>query len=444
LSHLEMSHLKLSREERSFAIAGGTFVTMDDGRPVAEGTLVVRDGRIEAIGEVDPREYEGLPVIDGRRKLFMPGLVNTHGHAAMSLLRGYADDLALQVWLEEKMWPNEAKFTAEDVRWGTLLAIVEMVKGGTTCFVDMYDHMDEVAGAVEQSGMRACLARGMIGHVPPKVQKAKLAEGRAFAENWHGKAEGRITAMMSPHAAYTCPPEFIRQVVDIAHELDLPIHTHMSETLKEVLDNERQYGLRPVAHLEKLGVFSRPCLVAHGVHLTDEEIDVLKRYDVRVSHNPGSNLKLASGIAPVPALLRAGVKVSLGTDSAASNNNLDMFEEIRLAALLHKGVSGDPTAVPAREALKMGTVYGAESIWLEDVGRLAPGMKADIIALDMDQPHFLPKTDFISHIVYCASAHDVTDVWVDGRRIVRDRELLTLDEERIKHEFSRCFRRLMG
>jgi len=429
---------------RSFAIVGGIYMTMDDERPVAEGTLVVSGGRIQAIGNVDPRSYEGLPVIDGRRRLYMPGLVNTHGHAAMSLLRGYADDLALQVWLEEKMWPKEAKFTAEDVRWGTLLAIAEMLKGGTTCFVDMYDHMDEVARAVEESGMRACLARGMIGHAPPDVQKAKLAEAKTFAETWHGQADGRIAAMMAPHAAYTCPPEFIRRVVETAHELDLPIHTHMSETRREVEDNERQYGLRPVAHLERLGVFSRPCLVAHAVHLTDEEIGMLKRHDVRVSHNPGSNLKLASGIAPVPALLGAGVKVSLGTDSAASNNNLDMFEEIRLAALLHKGASGDPTAVPAREALKMGTRYGAESIWLKDVGMLKPGMKADLIALDIDQPHFLPRTDYISHIVYCASARDVTDVWVEGRQLVRNRELVTLDEERIKWEFSRCHERLMG
>lgn len=428
-----------------FAIRNGSFITMDEARPFLEGTMIVDQGRIVALEEHIPEaDLQGYPIIDGRHRLYMPGFVNTHGHAAMSLLRGYADDLTLQVWLEEKMWPNEAKFTSADVRAGTLLSIVEMIRSGTTCFVDMYDHMDEVALAVEQSGMRACLARGMIGFAPPDVAEAKLVEGRTFAKNWHGQANGRITTMMSPHAPYTCPPDFIRRVVEIAHELDLPIHTHMSETVKEVLDNEKQYGARPVAHLEQLGVFTRPCLVAHGVHLDDAEIETLAKYDVRVSHNPGSNLKLASGVARVRELQAAGVLVSLGTDSSASNNNLDMLEEVRLAALLHKGVSGDPTAVPAADALRMGTLDGAKSIWLDDVGALRPGMKADFIALDTDQAHFFPRTDLVSHVVYAASAKDVTDVWVDGVRLMENGTLTTIDEEKIKREAQGCYERLMS
>ncbi len=220
--------------------------------------------------------------------------------------------------------------------------------------------------------------------------------------------------MMAPHAPYTCPPDYIERFVQAAHDLDLPIHTHMSETVKEVAASVEQYGLRPVAHLEKLGVFTRPTLVAHAVHLNDEEIDTLARHNVHVSHNPGSNLKLASGIARVPELLKAGVLVSLGTDSSASNNNLDMLEEIRLAALLHKGVSGDPTAVPAFQALALGTVNGAKSLWLDGVGTLEEGCKADFIAIDVDQPHFFPRTDYISHIVYSALSKDVTDVCIDG------------------------------
>jgi 5-methylthioadenosine/S-adenosylhomocysteine deaminase len=361
----------------------------------------------------------------------------------MSLLRGIGDDLALQVWLQEKMWPNEAKFTAEDVRWGTLLSVLEMIKGGTTTFVDMYDHMDEVALAVEQSGMRGCLTRGVIGLCSSEVQDAKLKEAVRFAKDWHGQADGRITTMLAPHAPYTCPPDYIVRFVEAAHELNLPIHTHMSETAREVAENQEQYGLRPVAHLEKLGVFSRPCLVAHGVHLTDEEIGILAQYDVRVSHNPGSNLKLASGIAPVPELLRAGVKVSLGTDSSASNNNLDMFEEMRLAALLHKGTSGDPTAIPASTAFRMGTSEGARSIWLNDTGALKVGYKADVIALDIDRPHFYPKSNFLSHVVYSASAQDVTDVCVNGKWIVRGGACLTLDEEKIKAEFALRYQKLM-
>jgi 5-methylthioadenosine/S-adenosylhomocysteine deaminase len=360
----------------------------------------------------------------------------------MSLLRGFGDDLALQVWLQEKMWPMEAKFTADDVFWGTSLSVLEMLKGGTTTFVDMYDHMDQVAKVVQDSGMRGVLTRGVIGLCPPEVQKQKLDEAIAFAKDWHGQAEGRITTMISPHAPYTCPPDFIEKFVQAAHDLNLPIHTHMSETAAEVQQNVNDYGQRPVAHLEKLGVFSRPTLVAHAVHLTDEEIEILAKHDVAVSHNPGSNLKLASGVARVPELLKAGVTVSLGTDGPASNNNLDMFEEMRLAALIHKGVSGDPTAIPAAEALRMGTEYGARSAFLDNVGRLAVGMKADMIALDTDQAHFLPRTDYISHSIYSASAKDVEHVWVDGKQVVKHGSCLTLDEERIRREAQRSFERL--
>lgn len=424
-------------------IKNASIVTMDDENATLTGNMVIENDMITYIGNEIPEPLEYYTeVIDATNKVIMPGLVNTHNHAAMSLLRGYADDLNLQVWLQDKMWPMEGKFTAEDVQWGTSLSVIEMLKGGTTSFVDMYDHMNVVASVVEQSGMRGCLTRGVIGLAPPDVQKAKLEDAKEFAKTWHKKANGRITTMMSPHAPYTCPPDYIEKIVQAAHDLDLPIHTHMSETIAEVMDNVKQYGERPVTHLQKLGVFTRPTLLAHAVHLTDEEISILKQYDVRVSHNPGSNLKLASGIARVPELLRAGVKVSLGTDSSASNNNLDMFEEMRLAALLHKGISGDPTAVPATEALKMATLYGAQSIWLENTGMLKVGMKADFIAIDVDQPHFYPKANFSSHLVYSASAKDVTDVWVNGKRLVQGGECITLDEEKVKYEFSNCYDRL--
>jgi 5-methylthioadenosine/S-adenosylhomocysteine deaminase len=424
-------------------IKNGIFITMDETNPVIQGYMTFEGTKILTITEELPAPLDTYDeVIDGNHRLYMPGLVNTHGHAAMSLLRGYGDDLALQVWLQEKMWPMEAKFTAHDVRYGALLSIVEMLKGGTTSFVDMYDHMNEVAQAVEQSGMRGCLTRGVIGLCSADEQQTKLREAKQFVQDWHGKANGRITTMLAPHAPYTCPPEFIALFVEASAELNVPLHTHMSETQREVADNVEQYGLRPVAHLEKTGFFSRPSLLAHAVHLTDEEIDILARYDVRVSHNPGSNLKLASGIARVVDLQKAGVLVSLGTDGAASNNNLDMFEEIRLAALIHKGVSGDPTAVPAAAALKMGTLDGARSIWLDKVGSLQPGSKADFIAIDIDQAHFLPRSNFISHLVYSASAKDVTDVWVDGQCLVRAGKCLTLDEEKIKREFELSFARL--
>ncbi|KOR88818.1 amidohydrolase [Paenibacillus solani] len=423
-------------------VKNGTFAVLEEGRPVLRGYMVVENDRITYLGEEKPVVEEGTEIIDGTHLFFLPGLVNTHGHAAMSLLRGYGDDLALQVWLQEKMWPMEAKFTADDVYWGTSLSVLEMIKGGTTTFVDMYDHMDQVARVVEDSGMRGVLTRGVIGLCPPEVQQQKLDEAVAFAKDWHGQADGRITTMISPHAPYTCPPDFIEKFVLASHDLNLPMHTHMSETKAEVAQNVNDYGLRPVAHLEKLGMFSRPTLLAHAVHLTDEEIEILAKHGVAVSHNPGSNLKLASGIARVPELLKAGVTVSLGTDGPASNNNLDMFEEMRLAALIHKGVSGDPTAIPASEALRMGTAYGAQSVFLNDIGSLSVGMKADIVALDTDQAHFLPRTDYISHAIYSASAKDVEHVWIDGKQVVKHGASLTLDEERIRRETQMAFERL--
>lgn len=420
-------------------IKGGRFLIPGTDEPVLNGYMTIEDDLITYIGKEEPLMEDDVQVVDGSRLLFMPGLVNTHGHAAMSLLRGYGDDLALQVWLQEKMWPMEAKFTGEDVYWGTSLSVLEMLKGGTTTFLDMYDHMDRVAEVVELSGIRSVLMRGVIGLCPEEVQNHKLAEAISFARNWHGKADGRITTMISPHAPYTCPPDFFVKFVQAAHDLDLPMHTHMSETKREVEQNVVDYGLRPVAHLEKLGMFTRPSIVAHGVHLNDEEIEILARHDVGVSHNPGSNLKLASGVARVTDLLKAGVKVSLGTDGAASNNNLDMFEEMRLAALIHKGVSGDPTAVPAPEALRIATEYGAKSIFLSDVGRLAVGMKADFIAIDIDQPHLLPHTDLLSHAVYSASAKDVEHVWVNGKQVVKHGECVTLDEEAIRRKAQESF-----
>lgn len=427
-------------------IENGLFITMDDENPSFKGHMVITGDRITYIGTAAPEQLsEAVQKIDGSKLAFMPGLINTHGHAAMSLLRGYSDDQNLQVWLEQKMWPMEGKYVDKDTRAGSALAIVEMLRSGTTAFVDMYDRMDQVAQMVEQSGIRGVLTRGVIGLCPTDVQEAKLTEAIAFARDWNGKADGRITTMISPHAPYTCPPEYIERFVQAAHDYNLPLHTHMSETLAEVEQNVRDYGLRPVEHLDRLGFFSRPALVAHAVHLNEAEIELLAAKGVAVSHNPVSNLKLASGIARVPELLRAGVTVSLGTDSVASNNNLDLFEEIRFAALLHKGVSGDPTAIPASEALKLGTIYGAKSIWQEDqLGSLKVGKKADFIAIDIEQPHFYPKTDIMSHLVYSGSGRDVRHVWIDGRQVLKNGECTLLDEEKIRYEAQASFDRLLN
>lgn len=343
------------------------------------------------------------------------------------------------------MWPMEAKYVDADTRAGSALAIVEMLRTGTTAFVDMYDRMDQVAAMAEQAGIRGILTRGVIGLCSEEEQKAKLNDAITFAKNWNGKADGRISTMLSPHAPYTCPPAYIEKFVEAAHELGLPLHTHMSETIAEVEQNVRDYGTRPVEHLDRLGFFSRPSLVAHAVHLNDAEIELLAERGVSVSHNPVSNLKLASGVARLPELMKAGVKVSLGTDSVASNNNLDLFEEIRFSALLHKGVSGDPTAIPAWEALKLGTTYGAHAVWQGDTfGKLKAGFKADFIAIDLDQPHFYPLTDIVSHLVYAGTGRDVKHVWVDGRQVVKSGVCTFMDEEKIRYEAAASFERLLN
>jgi len=426
-------------------IENGLFITMDEGSPALRGHMVITDDRITYIGESASANIQSdAERIDGSKLAFMPGLVNTHGHAAMSLLRGYSDDEKLQIWLEQKMWPMEGKYEDKDAYAGGALAVVEMLKSGTTMFVDMYDRMDILAQIVEQSGIRGMLTRGVIGLCPEEVQKAKLAEAIAFAKDWNGKANGRISTMISPHAPYTCPPDYIEKFVQAAHDYNLPLHTHMSETIAEVEQNVRDYGVRPVEHLDRLGFFTRPALLAHAVHLTDSEIELLAERGASVSHNPVSNLKLASGIARLPEMLKAGIKVGLGTDSVASNNNLDLFEEIRFAALLHKGVTGDPTAIPAMQALRLGTIDGARSIWQTDIGCLRAGMKADFIAIDLEQPHFYPKTDIASHLVYAGTGRDVVHVWVDGKQVVRNRECTMLDEEKIRSEAQSSFERLLN
>lgn len=421
-----------------------TVITVNENNEVImDGAVAFEDGKITYVGPT-PEDLSGYDeVLDQKGDYVLPGLINTHGHAGMSLLRGYADDLPLQQWLEEKMWPLEAQFTADHVKWGTHLSLIEMIRTGTTTFVDMYDHMDEVAKSVDASGMRARLCRGMIGLCSEEERQAKLEDATRFAKDWNNQANGRITTMMAPHAPYTCSPEFIAQIIEKADELSVPLHIHMSETAFEVAQNERDYGLRPVAHLEKLGMFSRPTLLAHAVHLTDEEIDVLAKYQVKVSHNVISNLKLASGVAPVPKMLAKGVSVSLGTDSSASNNNLNLFEELRLAAILHKGVNNDPVAVPADTALRMATILGADGVFQADtLGSIEVGKQADLIVLDSHQAHFHPAHEPVSHVVYAANGRDVKDTIVAGTFLMCNRELLTIDEEKAIFEANRLFQQL--
>ena len=400
-----------------------------------EGSIGIFQDKIEWIGLKVPEGWVPNHIISGKDKLALPGFVNTHNHAAMVLLRSYADDLVLQEWLEKKIWPIEAKLIGEDVYWGTQLAVLEMLRSGTTTFADMYFFMDEVAKVVEESGIRASLSRGITSFLNDGDKK--LRESEEFFKEWHGKGDGRIEVWHGPHAPYTCSPDFLKEVVSSARSLGMKIHIHLSETQKEVDDCVKQYGMSPIELMDSIGMFDIHTLAAHCVHLTENDMEIIAKKNVQVAHNPGSNLKLASGIAPVPQLLSKGANVALGTDGASSNNNLDMLEEMRYAALLHKNNSGDPTIISAAQALQMGTKNGAQALGLENVGALGVGEKADIVLFNTQEAHWFPKYNMISTLIYSAQSSDVNDVIVNGKILVKNKEALTLDHERIFFEVSK-------
>jgi 5-methylthioadenosine/S-adenosylhomocysteine deaminase len=422
----------------------GTIITCNKDHEVIENGAVGFDGKkITYVGK-NPEDASGYEEkIDLKGNFVLPGLINTHGHSPMSLLRGYADDLPLQTWLEEKIWPQEEKYTPEHAKWGANLSILEMIRTGTTTFVDMYDNMDEVAKAVDEAGIRGVLCRGVIGFGSEELRQSKLNEAAKFAGSWNHKADGRITTMLSPHSPYTCSPGYISQIIEKSDELDVPLHTHMSETKYEVDMNIKEYGATPVAHLDKLGFFDRPALVAHAVHVNENDLEILAAKDVKVSHNIISNLKLGSGISPVGKMLEKGITVSLGTDSVASNNNLDLFEELKAAATIHKGITQDATAVTAEEALKMATIQGAAAVWLDErIGSIEIGKDADFIVVDTNQPFYYPRHNPVSHLVYSGSGRDVKDVYVQGKQLLANRQFTTLDEERILFEANRMLKML--
>ncbi|MGB9857926.1 MAG: amidohydrolase [Dictyoglomaceae bacterium] len=403
---------------------------LKDEEVISEINILIKNDRIEYIGKEVPKDFDY--VINGKDKIVMPGLVNTHTHLAMTLFRGFADDLPLKEWLETKIWPYEARLTAEDVYWGSLLGALEMIKSGTIAFADMYFYMDEVAKVVEESGLKANLSWGMIATLGDEDKRLK--ESLNFAERWHKSCNGRILVSLAPHAPYTCPPKFLEKVIDKAIQYNLGIHTHLAETEGEVKEIKERYGETPIRLMEKIGLFNVPTISAHCVFVDSEEIDILAERKVGVAHNPQSNLKLASGIAPLKEMIKKGVKVGLGTDGPSSNNNLDMWEEIRLSAILHKGCTKDPTAIPAVLALKMATKNGMEILGWTDSGSIEVGKKADLILIDFKKPHFFPRFNLISHLVYSANSSDVDTVIVDGKILMEKREVKTLDEERIIFE----------
>jgi 5-methylthioadenosine/S-adenosylhomocysteine deaminase len=415
-------------------VLNGTLLTMDSrGTQFKNGAVAIEGEKIVALGSADDfSSWNVSRIIDAHGGIIMPGLVNAHTHAAMTCFRGLADDLPLMTWLNDYIFPAEAKLDYEKVYCGALLACAEMIISGTTCFCDMYLFEDAVASAAKHAGIRAVV--GEVLYDFPSPNYGPIENGFAYTEmlieKW--KNDPLITIAVEPHSPYLCSPDLLKRAFSLAEKNNIPLVIHVSETESEVQKSKKKHGLTPVGLLADLDVLSPNLLACHCVVLTDEDISLLQRFDVKVSHNPESNMKLASGIAPIPELLKEGICVGLGTDGCASNNNLDIFLEMDTAAKLHKVNSFDPTVMDANTVLKMSTIDGARSLGLDDItGSLEPGKRADVIIIDTHKPHLTPMYNPISHLVYAVKGSDVATSIINGKVVMEDGELLTLKLEDI-------------
>lgn len=422
-------------------IKGATILTMKGEEPFV-GDILIKDDRIADIQSII--NVEADEVIHGEGMAAMPGLINAHQHTPMSLLRGFSDDLKLMDWLDKRMLPAEARMTPEDIYWGAKLAMAEMIKSGTTAFADMYVHMNEIAMAVEEIGMRASLTRGLVFLEDDGGRR--LSEAMDLIQRWNGKAEGRITTMLGPHSPYTVPPQHFKEVIELAVQSNIPIHTHLAETIEEVIKIREKYNQTPTEYLYQLGLFEKAhVLLAHSVHLNRRDIAYLQGLRGGVSHNPVSNLKLGCGIAPITDMAEQGITVGLGTDGAGSATTLDMFEEIRAAAWLQKLDYGDPAKLPAMDVLRMATTGSAELMNIsQEVGTLETGKKADIILIDLRKPHLQPVHSLHSLLAYCANGADVDTTIVNGQVLMQGRQLLTINEEELLQEAAIRAKRIVG
>jgi 5-methylthioadenosine/S-adenosylhomocysteine deaminase len=421
------------RRQVDLIVEGAQMVTMDPERPlILDGAVAIDAGAIVAVATraAIHRDYEGRQVIGGKDRVLMPGLVNGHTHAAMVLFRGLADDLDLMTWLTKVIFPMEGRFVdAEFVAAGVRLACWEFIRGGTTTIVDMYFYPEVSANELEGCGLRAILGAPMIDYPSPgfKGWDDSFAAGRKFAGEWANR-NGRIRPALAPHAPYSVSPDHLRQVAVAARELGVPVMIHLAEDQAELDTVRKRYRTTPIRHLQALGLLDVPLIAAHVVLPAPKEIPLLAKPGIGVIHNPTSNLKTGAGIAPVPELLAAGVRVGLGTDGAASNNDLDLWGEIKLAALLHKGVRHEATAIPAATALRMATQGGAEAIGMGDeIGSLMAGKRADLIQVALDSPRLAPLYDPVSHLVYAVTPQDVVTTIVEGRVLMREGRVLSVD-----------------
>jgi len=424
----------LQAEPVDLLIRGGTVVTMDREMRVLEGgSVAIRGDRIAQVLAAGEPLPEARQVVDATGHLVIPGLVNSHGHAPMVLLRGVADDMKLMEWLNDFIFPAEAKnVDKEFVYWGTLLAGIEMALGGTTTFTDMYYFEEEVARATDRIGLRGVLGQTIIGFPAPdyKTTDQALAGTEAFLRQYQDHP--RVIPSVAPHALYTTDIDVIRRARELARKYDVPFQMHAHESPQEDEAVKQKMGMTTVPALERAGVLGPGMILHHVITLTDEDIETLARHRVGVSHNPESNMKGASGLARAPDLLAAGVAVGLGTDGPASNNNLDMFEEMDTAAKVHKLYRGDPTVMPAPVVFRMATIGAAEALGLsDDIGSLEAGKLADIVLIDLDRPELTPLYDVYSHLVYVVKGPHVKSVLVGGEFVVRDRQVLTVDVEEV-------------
>ncbi len=423
-------------------IVGGIVATMEAGQePLPRGAVAVEGERIVAVGEQEAvlAAYPEAERLDAAGCLVMPGFVNAHTHLAMTLLRGAADDLPLKDWLEHHIWPAErALMDPATVALGTRLAAAESLLAGVTCVFDMYFHTETVAEVVAQAGLRAVISEGLIDYPTPSAPTPAdaLAAQRRLLERF--RDHPLVTPAVAPHAPYSVAAAYLVKEAELAEEFDAPLAIHVAETRWEAETIRREKGASPVRYLADLGILSERTVAAHCVHISDEDLELLAEFGVGIASNPVSNLKLGSGVAPLPQMIARGLRVGLGTDGAASNNTLDLLRDAQLAALLYKGLTGDPTCLPARTVAELLTIGGAKAIGLDDrIGTLAVGKLADLVCLSLDAPHSTPLFDPFAHLAYAARAADVRHVLVGGRIVVRDRTLTTLDVAEVRREISR-------
>ena len=406
-------------------------------------SLLIKDDIIADVSDkIDESNVD--KIIDATGKILLPGLINTHTHLSMTLFRGLADDLSLDSWLNDHIWPMEANLNGNYCYIGALLGAVELIKSGTTTFSDMYFYMEDVARAIDEAGIRAVLSYGMIDFGDAEKRENEIKENLELFNSCNGMADGRIKVFFGPHSPYTASEELLVKVRELADEYNMGIHIHVSETQKEINDVSEEKGLRPFEYLDKIGFLGPDVVAAHSVWLSDNEIEIIKKNNVKISHNPCSNMKLASGVAPVSKLIENDICVSIGTDGASSNNNLDLIEELKTASLLQKVSTLDPKVLTSDEAIAMGTIKGAEALGLDsEIGSIEVGKKADIILIDTNSANMVPDSSTLSsNVIYSANGSNVDTTICNGKILMENKKLTVLDEQEIYEKARKAIKEL--